>query len=46
MTVLYSVILAGGAGSRLWPVSRAAYPKQILHIDNNETLFYETFLRM
>lgn len=46
MTVLYSVILAGGAGSRLWPISREAYPKQILHFDNNETLFYQTFLRM
>ena len=30
------VILCGGTGSRLWPLSRASYPKQYLEINNNE----------
>ncbi len=47
MSVLYSVILAGGAGSRLWPLSREMYPKQIFKLDNDkETLFIKTFLRL
>ncbi len=32
------VIMAGGSGSRLWPLSRSAFPKQFLALDNNNTL--------
>src|SRR3990167_10034804 len=39
------VILAGGSGSRLWPVSRSAYPKQLLPLISNRTLLQETVLR-
>ena len=46
MATLYSVILAGGAGSRLWPLSRVAYPKQNLKFDDEYTLFQQTFLRL
>ncbi len=46
MTTLYCVILAGGAGSRLWPLSRTAYPKQNFKFDNDYSLFQQTFLRL
>ncbi len=46
MVELYSVILAGGAGSRLWPLSRATYPKQLFKINDEYTLFQKTFLRL
>jgi len=39
-----SIILAGGVGTRLWPLSREYYPKQFLQIDGR-SLFQETFLR-
>jgi mannose-1-phosphate guanylyltransferase / mannose-6-phosphate isomerase len=44
MSSLKSVILAGGVGTRLWPLSRTYYPKQFLKIDGL-SLFQETFLR-
>lgn len=41
------VILSGGSGTRLWPLSRRQYPKQFLKILNSElSLFQETLLRM
>ena len=43
---LYAVILAGGSGSRLWPLSREMYPKQLLKINDDNTLFQSTFLRL
>ena len=43
---LYAVILAGGSGSRLWPMSREMYPKQLLKINDENTLFQSTFLRL
>lgn len=33
---LFALILAGGSGSRLWPLSREIYPKQLLKLNNNE----------
>ena len=45
MASVYTVILAGGAGSRLWPLSRETYPKQMFKLDDNYTLFQKTFLR-
>jgi len=43
---LYGVILAGGSGSRLWPLSREMYPKQLLKLNNENTLFQSTFIRL
>lgn len=41
-----SIILAGGSGSRLWPLSRAEYPKQLLQFDNKGSLLQKTFKRL
>ena len=45
---LIPVILSGGSGSRLWPLSRASYPKQYLNLDdnNNFSLLQNTYLRL
>ena len=43
---MYGLILAGGSGSRLWPLSRELYPKQLLNIENTESLLQSTFLRL
>lgn len=45
-TRLYPVILSGGAGSRLWPLSREALPKQLLPLVSDRTLLQETVLRL
>jgi mannose-1-phosphate guanylyltransferase/mannose-6-phosphate isomerase len=39
------VILAGGVGNRLWPLSREAYPKQFLNLLGQRSLVQETLLR-
>jgi len=44
MTLL-PVLLAGGAGSRLWPLSREQYPKQFLALTNAHSLLQNTALR-
>jgi mannose-1-phosphate guanylyltransferase/mannose-6-phosphate isomerase len=43
--VLIPVILAGGSGSRLWPLSRALYPKQFHALFSEHSLLQETLLR-
>lgn len=43
---LYGIVLAGGSGSRLWPLSREMYPKQLLKLNGDKTLFQSTFLRL
>lgn len=43
---LYPVILSGGSGSRLWPLSRAHYPKQLLPLSGERTMLQETALRV
>lgn len=40
------VLLSGGAGSRLWPLSREAYPKQLLTLLGEQTLLQQTALRV
>ncbi len=40
------VILAGGSGTRLWPLSRALHPKQFLAIAGEQTLFQQAALRL
>jgi mannose-1-phosphate guanylyltransferase len=42
----YAVIMAGGGGTRLWPVSRKERPKQLLPLLGKETLFQSTFARL
>ncbi len=39
MTNIKAVIMVGGSGSRLWPLSRATHPKQFLAIKGEETMF-------
>jgi mannose-1-phosphate guanylyltransferase/mannose-6-phosphate isomerase len=43
---LYAVILAGGSGTRFWPLSRQLYPKQLLRIIGDETLIQQTMRRV
>ncbi len=40
------VILSGGSGTRLWPLSRRHYPKQFLPLVSNNTMIQETLLRL
>ena len=40
------VILAGGSGTRLWPVSRKSFPKQFLKITGNKSLFQLSAIRL
>ncbi|MGE5540564.1 MAG: mannose-1-phosphate guanylyltransferase/mannose-6-phosphate isomerase [Gemmatimonas sp.] len=42
---IHPVILAGGTGSRLWPLSRVLYPKQFLPLAGERTMLQETALR-
>lgn len=43
---MYSVILCGGSGTRLWPLSRKNFPKQFLNLYSDYSLLQETYLRM
>ena len=40
------VILCGGSGTRLWPLSRKEHPKQYLPLISNKTMLQETILRL
>jgi mannose-1-phosphate guanylyltransferase/mannose-6-phosphate isomerase len=42
----YAVILAGGSGSRLWPLSRQSMPKQFLALDGDDTMLQTTIDRL
>ncbi|RAU23750.1 mannose-1-phosphate guanylyltransferase/mannose-6-phosphate isomerase [Paramagnetospirillum kuznetsovii] len=46
MTQITPVILSGGAGTRLWPLSRELMPKQLLKLTGERTLLQETALRV
>ncbi|MGH8722728.1 MAG: sugar phosphate nucleotidyltransferase, partial [Burkholderiales bacterium] len=43
--MLIPVILSGGSGTRLWPLSRELYPKQFLPLVGERTMIQETALR-
>jgi mannose-1-phosphate guanylyltransferase/mannose-6-phosphate isomerase len=43
--MLIPLILSGGSGTRLWPISRRNLPKQFLSLSGKETLFQQTVLR-
>ncbi len=44
--VLLPVILCGGSGTRLWPLSRETYPKQFLALQGSRTMLQDTALRL
>ncbi len=44
--MVYSVIMAGGIGSRFWPRSREVHPKQFLNVLGEDTLLQRTFARL
>ncbi|MCU7841654.1 MAG: mannose-1-phosphate guanylyltransferase/mannose-6-phosphate isomerase [Candidatus Thiodiazotropha sp. (ex Troendleina suluensis)] len=44
--MIIPVILSGGSGTRLWPLSRSAYPKQFIPLIDDHSLFQETVERM
>jgi mannose-1-phosphate guanylyltransferase/mannose-6-phosphate isomerase len=43
---IFPVILSGGSGQRLWPLSREMYPKQLINILSDRSLLQETALRL
>src|SRR5262245_15668733 len=43
---IYPVIMAGGSGTRFWPLSRHLFPKQLLRIIGDETLIQQTMRRV
>ncbi len=43
---VYPVIMAGGSGTRFWPLSRHLFPKQLLRIGGEDTLIQQTMRRM
>jgi len=46
ITAVQPVIMAGGSGTRLWPLSRAGYPKQFLVLSGNSSLFQQAVARL
>jgi mannose-1-phosphate guanylyltransferase len=46
MTVLVPMVLAGGAGTRLWPLSRKLFPKQFQRLLGEHSMLQETLLRL
>jgi mannose-1-phosphate guanylyltransferase len=46
MNKIIPVILSGGSGTRLWPLSRKSRPKQFLAISSDKTMFQDTLLRL
>ena len=43
---IYGMILSGGSGTRLWPLSRESYPKQFLNLYGDKTLLQHTASRL
>lgn len=46
MNMLLPVVMAGGSGTRLWPLSRTLYPKQFLSLNSRLTMLQETLRRL
>jgi len=46
MSKVIPVILSGGAGTRLWPLSREMYPKQLLSLTSKQTMLQDTAIRL
>ena len=46
MSRIHPVLLAGGSGTRLWPLSRKSYPKQFSNLMGGHTLFQQSALRL
>lgn len=46
MTKIKAVIMAGGSGSRLWPLSRATHPKQFIALNGEDTMLQATVKRL
>ncbi|WP_324781015.1 mannose-1-phosphate guanylyltransferase/mannose-6-phosphate isomerase [Thiobacillus sedimenti] len=46
MTAIHPVVLSGGSGTRLWPLSRAALPKQLLPLASDRSLLQDTVGRL
>jgi len=44
--MIKAVVMAGGSGTRLWPLSRAAHPKQFLALHGKDTMLQATFKRL
>src|ERR1043166_4347526 len=44
--MIYPVILSGGSGTRLWPMSRSLYPKQLLALFGGTSLLQQTVSRI
>ena len=44
--MIIPVVLAGGSGTRLWPMSRKLYPKQLLSLTDQHTMIQNTLLRL
>ena len=44
--MIKAVVMAGGSGTRLWPLSRAAHPKQFLALHGDDTMLQATFKRL
>ena len=45
-TLVWPVVMAGGSGTRLWPLSRSGYPKQFLVLAGNTSLFQQAVARL
>ena len=46
MSLIYPTLLAGGSGTRLWPLSRKSFPKQFSDLIGNKSLFQKSALRL
>lgn len=44
--MIFPVVLAGGSGTRLWPLSRQLFPKQLMNLVNEDTMLQNTILRL
>ena len=46
MTQILPVVLSGGSGTRLWPLSREKYPKQLLPLVGEQSMLQATVARL